>query len=151
MASKVIALRGTPMVDEQFDASAAITPGHLIELFDVSGVGEWRKHGTAAANTAKAFALERDELGKEITVAYATNDKVKAGFFAPGMMVNALIASGQNLNVGDFLESAGNGTLRALTTDSATDDTQRVSVVAQSMVDTGGAVTVETRHPCVIV
>jgi len=116
MASKVIALRGTPMVDEQFDASEAITPGHLIELFDVSGVGEWRKHGTAADNTAKAFALERDELGKEITVAYAINDKVKAGFFAPGMMVNALIASGQNLNVGDFLESA----LSACTTMSPT-------------------------------
>lgn len=146
MASKVIALRGDPIVDEALLAVAAITPGYLIEVAS----GKWQKHGTAAKNAAAIFALERDELGKEITEDYAINDYVKAGHFAPGMRVNALIASGQNLTIGTYLESAGDGTLRTLTTDSATDDTQRVSVVAMSVEDSG-AVVVETRHKVAIV
>ena len=146
MASKVIALRGSPIVDEQLTAVEAITPGHLMEVSS----GQWQKHGTAAANATAIFALERDERGSEITVAYAANDEVKAGHFAPGMRVNALIASGQDLNIGDYLESAGDGTLRALVTDAATDDTQRNSVVAMSVEDSG-AVVVETRHKVAIV
>lgn len=128
MASKVIALRGEPIVDEQNSCSAAITPGHLIEI----NTGQWRKHATAAGNAPPWFALERDEMGDGIDVAYAANDTVKAGFFAKGMRVNALIPIGQTLAKGDKLESNGDGTLRKLVTDAATDDTQRISVVAEA-------------------
>jgi hypothetical protein len=148
--NKVIALRGEPIVDEQLTASAAITPGDLIEISS----GQWQRHGSAGLNAAAVFALERDEGGVGIatdsTDDYAVNDYVKAGFFKPGERVNALIASGQNLSQGAFLESAGDGTLRALTTDAATDDTQRVSVVAMSAEDSG-AVLVKTRHAVIIV
>ena len=141
MASKRIALRGSPAVDEQEVSSEAITPGHLIELSS----GAWIKHGDAGLNAAPIFALERDEMGDTIEDDYASGDTVKSGRFSSAMKVNALIASGQNLSKGAYLESAGNGTLRALATDAATDDTQRVSVVAQSAEDSG-AVVVTTRH-----
>ena len=141
MASNSIVLVGKPLVDEQLTASAAITPGHLIEVSSA----QWQKHGTAAKNAAPWFALERDEIGKEISVAYAADDEVKAGLFPGGSKVNAFIASGQDLNIGDYLESAGDGTLRALVTDAATDDTQRASAVAMSA-EASGAVTVLTRH-----
>jgi len=146
MASQVIALRGTPIVDEQLTASAVFTPGDLIEV----DTGQWRRHANAGLNASPIFALERDELGEGIglgtasAVDYAASDRVKAGFFAPGMRVNAFIPSGQNVSIGDYLESAGDGTLRALVTDAATDDTQRESVVAQAA-EASGAVLVKTR------
>lgn len=146
MASKAVVLRGLPEYDEQDTASEAITPGHLIQMSS----GQWRKHANAGLNAAAIFAAERDELGNDMDVAYASGDRVKAVFPYKGCRINALIASGQNLTKGTYLESAGNGTLRALATDAATDDTQRVSVVAMSAEDSG-AVTVTTRHKVIIV
>ena len=143
---RVVALNGTPTIDEQLSASAAITPGNLVEV----DTGQWRRHANAGLNAAASFALERDELGNDFDVDYAASDLVKVGRFRPGDKVNALIASGQNLVIGEFVESAGDGTLRTLTTDSATDDTQRVSVVGQSA-EASGAVVVLTRHAVWIV
>lgn len=143
-----IILRGDPNILDQGDAAAeAITPGHLVE-YDSSG--DVQKHGTAAANAAAMFALEREELGDDIDTAYSANDEVKIALCAPGDEVNALIPSGQNLSKGDYLESDGAGRLRALATDAATDQDQRVSVVAMSMEDSG-AVTSDTRHRVLIV
>jgi hypothetical protein len=129
MAKKTIALKGSPIVNEEDAALAAITPGHLLEY----AAGGVQKHSVAADNATPMFALERDELGDEIDVAYAEDDVVKVGVFHTGQRVYAFIASGQNIARGDYMESAGDGTLRVLTTDAATDDTQRVSVVAQAI------------------
>jgi len=112
MASRRIALRGEPIVDEQNAASEAILPGHLIQI----NAGKWRKHANAAGAAGAFFALERDELGDGIDVAYAADDVVKAGFFAPGDRVNALIASGETVAEGAELQSDGAGRLTAGTT-----------------------------------
>lgn len=126
MASRVIALRGEPIVDEQNTASEAITPGHLIQI----DTGQWRKHADAGLNAQRVFALERSEMGDDIDTAYASGDRVKAGFFSPGQRVNALLPIGVTVVEGaTYLESNGDGTLRPLDTDAATDDTQRASVV----------------------
>ncbi len=128
MASKVIALRGEPIVDEQNSASQAdIKPGMLIEI----NAGQWRKHAGAGLNAGPWFALERDEMGDDIDTPYASGDYVKAGFFSPGMRVNILVPIGQTLAKGDKMESNGDGTLRKLVTDASTDDTQRISVVGE--------------------
>lgn len=130
MAKKQIALLGTPYVNEDGLAGEAITPGHL-----VSGVGTIVKHATAAAYCARAFALERDELGNGVDTDYASGDTVKVGVFTPGQRVNAFIASGQNITAGALLESAGDGTLRVRASGVA---------IARSL-ETSGAVTVQTR------
>lgn len=109
MARKVIALLGNPVVTEEDVAAEAITPGHLLAY---DGNGELVKHATAAGQAARMFALERDEMGKGIDVAYAADDVVKVGHFHQGQRVYAFIASGQNIAKGAFLESAGDGTLR---------------------------------------
>jgi hypothetical protein len=128
MASKVIALRGEPIVDEQNTASQAdILPGMLIEI----NTAQWRKHAGAGLNAAPWFALERDEMGKDIDTPYAVGDAVKAGFFSKGMRVNILVPIGQTLVKGDKMESNGDGTLRKVVTDASTDDTQRISVVGE--------------------
>jgi len=110
--SRVIAVRGEPNVDEQKQASAAITPGHLIEV----NAGKWRKHATASGAAGPWFALERDELGQGIDVAYAALDYIKAGFFKTGERVNAIVDSGSTFVDGAELESDGAGRLKAGTT-----------------------------------
>jgi len=116
---RVIALLGTPIQNETGAAGEIIFPGHLVK-----GVSTILKHASASTAAARSFALERDELGKGIdnvyggttgyagSAYYAAGDTVKVGAFAPGMRVNALIASGQTITADDFLESAGDGTLK---------------------------------------
>lgn len=119
---KVIALRGAPIVDEQNTASAAITPGNLVEI----NTGQWRKHATAGGAAGAFFALERDEMGRLPSAAYGTvsaidrdygvGDRVKVGFFHKGERVNAIVASGEVITEGAELQSDGAGRLTAGTT-----------------------------------
>lgn len=133
-------LAGGPRENEQYPASEAITPGHLIEPVPTGPTaGEWRKHATAAGNNARIFALERGEMGLGIDTPYAIGDYVKAGYFSKGMRVNALIASGQNLKRGNLVESAGDGTLRVLSSGvvigSVAEDTGAVTALSRVKVD----------------
>ncbi len=107
MARTVITLKGKPFIDEEAVSSEAITPGMLI-----TGGATVAKHATNNG-PGRRYALERDELGKEISVDYDSGDTVKAGSFSPGMRVYAWVASGQTITRDDYLGSAGNGTLKA--------------------------------------
>jgi hypothetical protein len=107
MARTVITLKGDPFISEEGQCTEAITPGHL-----VAGVTSITKHATANG-PGRTYALERDELGKEISVAYASGDTVKVGSFTPGSRVYAFVASGQTITAGSYLGSAGDGTLKA--------------------------------------
>ena len=104
---------GYQLIDD-LAASAAVTPGYLIERHNDSGVLKWRAHATAGGAGAAAFALDRSEVNKGITDAYAAGDIVKAAIAAPGDVFYAILPSGQNITQGALLESAGNGTLRVL-------------------------------------
>ena len=141
MASEKIVLQGQPVYLEGKTASEVITPGDVIEP---SSATAWRKHSTAAANAAAFFAV--NPRSKEIGDNYAIGDNVLAAY-CPGCKVNAFIGSGQNVSFGAFLESAGDGTLRTLATDAATDQAQREAVVAISLEGSGGAVAAKTRLP----
>lgn len=119
-------------------ASAAITPGHLIEF---GGANDLRVHATAAANARKAFAVENDLVGDGIATAYATGERVQYEVFGSGCEVYALVAaSATAITKGAALESAGDGTLRILTTAAATTQAQRDGVVAYALeaVDNSG-------------
>jgi hypothetical protein len=117
MAKRTVKLLGEPIQNEDDKAGEAIIPGHLMTL---NGSGDWIKHNvtTAAAAGLKVpaiFAMEREEMGQDIDDAYATGDTVKAATFGPGCRVNAIIGV-VNATKGALLESAGNGTLRLVTT-----------------------------------
>jgi len=122
--------RDSRQVNEDGAASEAITPGMLVQ-----GVSTISKQSNAGTDCARTFALEREEMGKGIDDAYAVGDQVKVGTFAPGDRVYALIASGQNITAGQYLEAAADGTLRAIASGTR---------IARSL-DTTGAVTVLTR------
>jgi len=113
MARRTIILMGEPKVSEDWAAGGAITPGMLVER---NSSGLLVAHATAGGAAAYDFAMERDEMGKDIDTAYASGDTVKVGHCHAGMRVNALIANAVNAAVNSKLESAGNGTLRVFTT-----------------------------------
>lgn len=128
MARKVIKLLGNPIVQEEELAIEAITPGHVVEY---SGAGV-RKNATAAANVTPMFALERDEMGKGIDVAYAINDKVKVGVCAPGDRVYAFIPSGQVVAKGAYLTTDNAGRLTTASVSATIRTAQALEAVTSS-------------------
>ncbi len=94
-------------------ASAAITPGHLVERFNSSGVPKFRKHATAGGDTARLVALDQMMLNLDVDTAYAAGDLVEVGVFRPGDVAWMLVASGEGIVAGQKLESKGDGTLRS--------------------------------------
>lgn len=129
-------LQGYPLREETLTASAAIKPGHLVEI----NTGQLRPHATSAGFAVKMFAVERSEAGRGLTSDYAANEIVHTARCEPGDHVYALAPSGQNLAIGAFLESNGDGSLKAGTT----------NPIAQSL-DATGAITALTRIRVVII
>jgi len=93
----------------EYDANATITPGQLLELMSS---GKVRAHATAGGNVIPMFALENELQGGDIEDQYAANDKVQVWIPSRGDIVYAILADGQDIDIGDFLESAGNGYLQ---------------------------------------
>jgi hypothetical protein len=108
MARNVVVLRGDPITNEEWAATEAITPGHLLEMASATTC---KKNTKDAEHIPFTVALEREELGNEITDAYASGDYVKAATLAPGDRAYALIPSGQNISAGGFLEADDGGRL----------------------------------------
>lgn len=107
--TKTIDLKGG-FIRKEGVASEAITPGHLVEF---GGSNDLQKHSTAGGNARKAFALENDLVGEDISDPYDAGDTVQYGVFGQGSEVYALLADGQNVSKGAALESDGAGALRA--------------------------------------
>lgn len=115
-AYKKIVLEGENLVIREAIANAVMTPGHLIELMST---GKVRVHANAAQNAVPMFAVEDDLQGKDITDAYAAAARVKYVIPRRGDVIYALLADGQSASIGDFLESAGDGTLQVHAADIA--------------------------------
>jgi hypothetical protein len=117
-------------------AGAAITPGHLIERYVPSGtINRVRVHSTAGGAGPRLVAIERSSANKGPDDAYAIGDLVDAVALTGGSSAWMFIASGQNITHGQKLESAGDGTLRALA----------AGVCLFTALETSGAVVATTR------
>lgn len=95
-------------------AKAAVTPGHLVERVNTAGVWQWQKHSTAGGGGQCAIATEQSMLNLGVDDDYAAGDLMEVSVAHPGSNWWMLIASGQDISYGQKLESAGDGTLRAL-------------------------------------
>lgn len=137
MARRTINLSGGGVHKEAVSAGV-VMPGHLVAYRSAGTVGV---HNVAAGNAAPLFARENELEGEGIDTAYAADDRLFFFAMPPGEEVNALVAAGAPaIAFGDYLESAGDGTLRKVVTAAATADTQRRGIVAQAMeaVDNSG-------------
>lgn len=99
---------GGPSVQREAIAGGAITPGMTV-ILNSSGL---LVAGPAAGITGPAaFAVENDMIGKGMEDAYAQGDQVIYRVFAEGAHVNAILASGANINAGVLLQTNGSGKL----------------------------------------
>jgi len=114
-APNTIHLGGHKISVNDIVGSGVITPGYLVERFSSSGTPKFRAHSTAGGNATKTVALNASMLNKGVDDNYADGDLIEAAIGESGSTWWMLIASGQNLVAGDFLESAGNGLIRKLT------------------------------------
>ncbi|MHC4123662.1 MAG: hypothetical protein ACYSSI_08835 [Planctomycetota bacterium] len=109
MANKVQRKVYNEPVVEEIVAAAAITPGMLLEPTSADKV---QVHSTAEGNALPMFALEDQNQGNDIDDAYAADDQVLVWFPQRGEMIEALLADGETIVIGDYLASNGDGYLR---------------------------------------
>ena len=105
---KTILLQGEGNFKEAKSTAATILPGHLLKRTS-SGI---LKHPTAGGNAQKLFAFENEGNGGTIDTVYPNSSLIKFLSCEPGDEILAVLKNGENVAIGDFLESAGNGELR---------------------------------------
>lgn len=114
MAYNTIKLKKYLDIIEEYKAHEVITPGELLEL---NSDKEVLPHATAGGNVLAMFALEDELQGKDIDDDYVTGDQVQVWVTVRGEEVYAILKDGENVSIGDFLESAGDGLLQKHTKD----------------------------------
>ncbi len=117
MSYNTIKLKKYVDIIEEFKAHETITPGMLLSL---NSDNEVQKHASAGMDVnGKMFALEDELQGHGLDDNYAAGDVVQVWCTVPGENVYAILADGENVAIGDALESNGAGYLRKHTADSA--------------------------------
>lgn len=114
MAYNTIKVKKYSDVIEEMVASAAVTPGMLLII---ENTGTVKAHNLADQDAFPIFALEDELQGKGIDDAYAANAPVQCWIPYRGDIVNAILADGEKVDIGDPLTSDGYGRLKKHVTD----------------------------------
>lgn len=112
MSYNTIKVKKYSDVIEEKVAAAAITPGMLLEL---TSDGEVQAHSSAGGKNLLMVALEDELQGNGIDDAYGADDVVQVWIPGRGDEGYLVLADGEDVSIGDALESAGTGYLRAYT------------------------------------
>ena len=139
MANKSIIVKKYVNIHDELDAESAITPGMLIEL---TSSNTYQPHSTADGTAAKRFAKENSLQGSTIDDAYAADTPVQALGVVQGYLVLEDLADGEDIDIGDWLVSNGDGSLKKRS--GSSDGEEPESIVARArqaldLSDTSGA------------
>ena len=111
---------GEPVQIER-SAVAALNPGHVLEL---TAADKLQKHSTAGGNIVPLLvALEDDLQGKEVLEAYAADDIIRGWIPRSGDQVILVLKEGENIAIGDVVESAGAGEVQEHVVDTSDSST----------------------------
>ena len=131
MAKNTIKVKKYADVIEELTATAvAITPGALLER---TSAGLVQACTATTGAVLPMFALEDELQGKGIDDAYAVSAQIQCWIPGRGDMVYALLEDGEDVEIGEFMESAGNGKLQVLTTG------QPIAVAVEAVDDSGSS------------
>ena len=144
MANKSIIVKKYVNNQEELEAESAITPGMLIEL---TSSGTVQPHSTADGTAAKRFAKEDSLQGKAIDDAYAADSPVQCLSFVQGEWVLAILADGEDIDIGDWLVSNGDGALKERAGASDGEEPESVVAVARQALDLSGGSSSESSGP----
>ena len=100
--------KGTLWIHDEAVAAGTISPGMLTE---VTSAGKVQAHSTEGARAERLIALEDALQGNGVDTDYSALDIVTLAVAMPGEVFNLLVASGEALNPGDEVVSAGDGTV----------------------------------------
>lgn len=128
-------------VDALYPLGVAATPGMLAEYYLNSGVFSVRPHSSATLIPTLAIFLPQTIHNKSIDDVIPIGDFPTVEFLEPGDVFFGIIPSGQNIAMGDYLQSNGDGKLKAATATTAAAGVARFQCVDVSP----GAVTADTR------
>lgn len=133
------------ILDNELEAKEAITPGFLIEhVLDTTL--KWQKNSAAADQVPMVVADVNTMDNGTVDTDYAIGDLVRAYWLRPGVVFRGVIPSGQNIALGDELQSNGDGKLKE-----ATADTAAANVHKFTALDAPGVVTADTRVTVVVI
>jgi len=134
MAHQRIHGKGPYTHDEANASEAGIYPGMLLELDSAGGV---IMHNTENGRMEALFAEEDALQGKTVSDVYTNGSKVSLILPGLGCEVCALLADGEDVLIGDYLVSNGDGCLKKQTDDSDAIDvfTVGVSMEAKNLED----------------
>lgn len=128
-SEKSVIVRGGDLANRrEYKGAGVITPGQLLET---DSAGDVKRHATAAGNQSAIFALDDYTWGKGIDDNYADNVQVQTIQARSGDAINCLLKDGENVAIGDKVESAGDGDLQKHVADSGA-----APVVPESIVGT---------------
>lgn len=141
MAKNTIVLKNRSNAFEEYVATAvAITPGFLLEI---TSAGKVQAHGTEGAWALPMFAVEDQHQGGKISTAFEASATIPLCWLPTrGDEVNALLANGESVVIGDKLMSDGAGRLKKWVATSAgelTDYVVGIALAAVDMSDSSGA------------
>lgn len=113
---KQVILRGASIVgavipeEEEVAGEAGILPGHAL-AYDVDPAAMVRHGG--GVPSPRMIALERDEIGKDLEVAYPEGDTLKKAPLVSGCTFNMVVAASQDLAKGDDVVLVAGGEVAA--------------------------------------
>lgn len=118
MAKRTIKLKDYLHVVEEYLAAGTIKPGMLVELTSANKV---QAHSLNNGPALVAFATEDEFQGKTIDDNYSADDKVQVWIPQRGDVAYALLAAGEETEIGDLLISDGKGALKVADASDALD------------------------------
>ena len=129
MASQRIHAKGPFQFDEMNAAEAGIYPGHLIKMNEGGNV---INHDVEGDRHERMFAQEDALQGKTVDDVYANEALVACIIMNNGSECYAMLKAGQDVVKGDYLVSAGDGTLLKQYADSGMVDVFVVGVCREA-------------------
>ncbi len=104
-------IKGDPIQKEKpVAAGQTVTPGQLLERIAADTV---QPHSTVGGRNGRLFARERDVFGKDRTEVVAAADQAMFVAARIGDEIQALLADGENVVIGELLQSDGAGALES--------------------------------------
>jgi len=126
---------------EEIEAAGDISPGHLVEE-DSSGT--LVVHATEGGIAMRAFAVEDALQGNTLDDDYEDGDLVSVNMELPTNEVQAFLKAGEDVDIGDILISAGDGTLIENGSESSGVTVYDYIAVAREAEDLSGSGAVDT-------
>lgn len=126
-------VKGDPITKEAA-AGGTLYPGYLVTL---NSSGALIAHATAGGNAIPRFCVENSDIGDGVDDTYASGDNCKYVVARPGDEIQARMATGQNIAIGDALVSNANGQLKEYTAATVTVDMSKTtSTYTETIYDT---------------